>query len=130
MANDGTGTATDASPPPLGVVAALSRLALIGILLAAVVALFAYLGGWLTPHELTPSRFVDGFEEVNGVHSGFRRNHAKGVCVSGSFESNGQGTRLSKALVFQPGQIPVLGRFSLGGGQPKMADTPNAVRGL
>src|SRR6516165_1006617 len=115
MANDSTVTSGGA-PPPLGAVGALARLASIGVGLAAVVALFAYLGGWLTPHELTPARFVDGFEEVNGVHSGFRRNHAKGVGISGSFESNGQGAKLSKAAVFQQGTFPVIGRFSFGGG--------------
>jgi catalase len=108
----------------------LAKFALIGLILAAVVATFAYLGGWLTPNQLTPGRFVDGFEEANGVHPGFRRNHAKGVCVSGSFESNGNGVRLSEATIFEPGTVPVLGRFSLGGGQPDMADGPDAVRGL
>lgn len=116
--------------PSLGKAGTLTRLGLIGVILAAIVATFAYLGGWLTPNQLTPARFVDGFEEVNGVHSGFRRNHAKGVSVSGSFESNGNGVRLSKASVFQPGTLPVIGRFSLGGGQPDMADGPDAVRGL
>jgi catalase len=79
---------------------------------------------------LTPARFVDGFEHVNGAHAGFRRNHAKGMGVSGFFESNGNGARLSTAVVFRPGRVPVIGRFSLGGGQPYAADTPNAVRGL
>src|SRR5262249_11426448 len=54
----------------------------------------------------------------------------KGVNVSGSFESNGNGVRLSKAAVFQPCHVKVLGRFSLGGGQPTAADAPDAVRGL
>jgi catalase len=114
----------------LGKDSTLSRFALIGVALAAVAATFAYFGGWLTPNELTPARFTDGFEHVNGVHSGFRRNHAKGVGVSGFFESNGNGVRLSKALVFRPGRVPVIGRVSLGGGQPYAADTPAAVRGL
>src|SRR5262249_16842304 len=78
----------------------------------------------------TPARFTDAFEEVAGVHPGFRRNHAKGVGVSGFFESNGNGVRLSKAAVFRPGRVAVIGRFSLGGGQPHAADTPAAVRGL
>jgi catalase len=120
----------EAAPPRLGTASALARFALIGVVLAAVIGTFAYLGGWLTPNRLTPARFTDGFEEVNGVHPGFRRNHAKGVDVSGFFESNGNGARLSQALVFQPGRVPVLGRFSLGGGQPYVADTPGAVRGL
>ncbi len=46
---------------------------------------------------------------------GFRRNHAKGVCVTGWFESNGQAAVLSKAAVFKPGRIPVVGRFALAG---------------
>ncbi|HEV3144530.1 MAG TPA: catalase family peroxidase [Gemmataceae bacterium] len=120
----------EAGQPPLGKTAMVARLVLIGVILAAALGTFAYLGGWLTPNALTPARFVDGFEEVNGVHSGFRRNHAKGVGVSGSFESNGNGVRLSKAVVFQPGNVPVLGRFSFGGGQPDVADAPAAVRGL
>ena len=102
----------------------------VGAIVLAVAALFLYLGGWFSPGTLTPARFVDGFERVQGVHSGFRRNHAKGVAVSGFFESNGQGVRLSKAVVFRPGRVPVIGRFSLGGGDPYASDSPDAVRGL
>jgi catalase len=123
-------TSAQAARPRLGNVSALARFVLIGLVLAAVAGTFAYLGGWFTPSRLTPARFVDGFEQVNGVHPGFRRNHAKGVGVSGSFESNGNGVRLSQAAVFRPGRLSVIGRFSLGGGQPYAADTPNAVRGL
>jgi catalase len=118
------------SRPPLGTAGTVARLTLIGVALATVVGIFAYLGGWLTPHALTPARFTDGFEEVFGVHSGFRRNHAKGVGVSGFFESNGNGVRLSRAAVFRPGRVPVLGRFSLGGGNPSAPDTVSAPRGL
>src|SRR3984893_1805458 len=120
----------EAARPRLSKASTLARLALIGVALAAVAGTFAYLGGWFTPNELTPARFVDGFEQVNGVHSGFRRNHAKGVGVSGFFESSGNGVRLSKARVFQPGRVPVIGRFSLSGGQPYVADRPDTVRGL
>jgi catalase len=116
--------------PPLGKASTLARFALLCVVLAAVAGTFAYLGGWFTPNDLTPARFTDGFEEVNGIHPGFRRNHARGVGVSGFFASNGNGVRLSDALVFRPGRVPVLGRFSLGGGLPYAADTPDAVRGL
>src|SRR5437899_6271002 len=118
------------APPRLGRASTLARFVLIGVALAAVAGTFAYFGGWFMPNDLTPARFTDGFEQVNGVHPGFRRNHAKGVGVSGLLESNGNGVRLSKAAVFQPGRVPVLGRFSLGGGQPYAADAPDAVRGL
>src|SRR6202140_554548 len=116
--------------PRLSKAGTLARFTLIGVALAAALGTFAYLGGWLTPIELTPARFVDAFEQIDGTHPGFPRNHAKGVGVSGFFESNSKGVRLSKAVVFREGRVPVLGRFSLNGGQPYAADTPHAVRGL
>jgi len=116
--------------PSHGRAGKLARLALIGTALAAVPGTFAYLGGWFMPNELTLARFTDGFEQVDGVHPGFRRNHAKGVGVSGFFQSNGEGVRLSKAAVFERGHVPVLGRFSLRGGQPYVADQPDIDRGL
>src|SRR5262245_58815343 len=121
---------SETSQAHLGKGSTLTRFALIGVVLAAVITIFAYLGGWFVPNALTPARFTDGFEEVNGVHPGFRRNHAKGLGVSGVFESNGNGVRLSKATVFRLGRVDVIGRFSLGGGQPYIADKPDIVRGL
>ena len=121
---------TEKLPAPLSAGSMFARLAGIGVLLLAVVGTFLYLGGWFSPQKLTPARFVDEFERGNGIHSGFRRNHAKGVCVRGFFDSNGQGTRLSKAIVFQSGRVPVIGRFSLGGGDPHAADNLSTVRGL
>jgi catalase len=106
---------------------ALPRLCAIGATLIAVAGWFAYVAGWLSPGVLTQGRVVDRFEHVSGVHPGFRRNHAKGVCITGMFESNGQGVRLSKAAVFKLGRMPVVGRFSLGGGNPQMTDEPSAV---
>src|SRR5262249_13848935 len=108
----------------------MTRLALIGVAVAAVTGACAYFGGWFSTDELTPDRFTDRFEQMNGVHPGFRRNHAKGLGVSGSFESNGNGIRVSKSAVFEPGHVPVIGRFSLDGGQPYVADRPDTRRGL
>jgi catalase len=120
----------DVRRPRLGWAGTLGGFALIGVALAAVAGTFAYLGGWLTPKKLTPARFADAFEQVDGTHPGFRRNHAKGLGVSGFFESNGNGVRLSKASVFRQGRVPVIGRFSLSGGQPYAADRPEVARGL
>ena len=89
----------------------LPRLVLIGVVLLVVAGLFAYAGGWLSPHRLTPSRMMDAFQDDNGPHPGFRRNHSKGVCVSGWFQSSSAALSLSKAQVFQPGQVPVVGRL-------------------
>jgi len=110
--------------------ALLVRLAAIGVGMAGIVGLFAYAGGWLSPHTLSPASMIDTFEKVNGRHPGFRRNHAKGVCVSGYFDSNGRGVELSKAAVFLAGRVPVVGRFALSGGLPYVADAPSTVRSL
>lgn len=120
----------EARPTPLSASSKLARLGVIGFSILCVLGAFLYLGGWFSPHKLTPARFVDGFEKVNGIYPGFRRNHAKGVGVSGFFDSNGQGARLSKAVVFRAGRVPVIGRFSFGGGDPYASDTPAATRGL
>jgi catalase len=106
------------------------RLAVIAMVVGGIAGLFLYTGGWFTPHALTPAAMIDTFEHVNGIHPGFRRNHAKGVCVTGYFESNGRGVALSKALVFQTGRIPVVGRFGFSGGLPYVTDDPHTVRSL
>jgi len=110
--------------------AALVRLAGIGTVVLAIAAAFAGTAGWFSPGRLDPARMIDRFEAVNGQHPGFRRNHAKGVCLTGWFDSKGAGARLSTAAVFVPGRVPVIGRFALAGGLPMMPDGPNAVRSL
>ncbi|HUO35522.1 MAG TPA: catalase family peroxidase [Candidatus Acidoferrum sp.] len=129
MPSDATAP-TEKTPIPLTGGDKLARFAGVGIILLGVVGAFLCLGGWFSPNKLTPGKFVDGFQQVDGVYSGFRRNHAKGVCVTGFFDSNGNGVQFSKALVFRAGRVPVIGRFSLGGGDPYMADSAGAVRGF
>jgi catalase len=108
----------------------LARYVLVFLIVASVAGLFAYAGRWLSPHALTPARMIDGFEQANGAHPGFRRNHAKGLCFTGYFDSNGNGVALSRASVFFAGRIPVIGRFALAGGQPFQADAPHTVRSM
>jgi catalase len=92
---------------------------------------FAYAGGWLRPDTpLLPSRFADRFEHIYGRHDGFRRNHAKGLSATGTFVSSGAGAAICRAAIFQQGTVPLVGRFSLGGGLPDQADKPDTVRGL
>jgi catalase len=108
------------------------RYAFIVIVLAAVVGSFAWVAGWIhwpgSEPALTPARMIDAFENSMGKHAGFRRNHAKGVCVSGYFESNGSGATLSRASVFERGRTPVIGRFSAPGGNPAEDDADAPVR--
>ena len=108
----------------------LPKLALISLALVAITGTLPYSGGVLSAQEPTGDQFADRFEDINGIHPGFRRNHAKGIGVSGFFESNGNGIRLSSAAVFKPGRVPIIGRFSLDGGRPYEADTPDTRRGL
>ncbi|KAA0121156.1 catalase family peroxidase [Methylobacterium sp. P1-11] len=119
------------APPGMTGGALLLRLSAIGAVLAGTVGTFAYAGGWLAPGLVTPARVVDRFEAVNGPHPGFRRNHAKGLCVAGRFSGNGAGVRLSKAGMFAAGRVtPVEGRVALAGGQPYAADAEATVRSL
>jgi catalase len=108
----------------------LVRLGAIGAVMLSVAGAFAYVGGWLSPARLTQDRMMAAFQDANGIHAGFRRNHAKGVCVTGWFESSGQAAALSKAAVFGPGRVPVVGRFALAGGMPFQADAPATVRSM
>src|ERR1700722_16541149 len=70
----------------------------IAVVLGVAAAAFAYTGGWLTPHRLSPARFVDSLEvNAGGVHHGFRRAHAKGICVAGAFRATPEATACSRA---------------------------------
>ncbi len=103
----------------------------VGAFLAIDLGAVAYANNWIGPRAaLTRETFMEGFRRVYGLHAGFRRNHAKGVAVTGHFDSNGNGRELSSAVVFEPGRTSVMGRFSLPGGNPMVADTPDAARGL
>lgn len=109
----------------------LLGLGAVGAFLAVDLGAVAYANQWIGPHSgLNRKTFMEGFRRVYGLHPGFRRNHAKGVAVTGHFDSNGDGSALSAAAVFRPGRTPVVGRFSLAGGNPMMADAPAAARGL
>jgi catalase len=108
----------------------ITGLALVASAVVGVGGAVAYTAGWLSPGGLSQGRVIDRFEQVNGKHPGFRRNHAKGVCFSGAFDSSGAAQNLSRAAVFKPGSTPVFGRFALAGGQPYVADTPTAVRSM
>lgn len=108
------------------------RYILIVIVIAAVAGAFAWVADWIhwpgSEPALTPVRMIDAFEDSTGRHAGFRRNHAKGVCVSGYFDSNGNGAALSRASVFERGRTAVIGRLSTPGGSPAQDDADASVR--
>ena len=114
--------------PPAG--ASPGRLLLIAALVAGVAGAFAYAAGWFSPQRLTPAKVVDILAPTGGPVAGHRRNHAKGICFTGTFEANGAGAALSKAALFATGGHPVTGRFNLAVPTPTADDGTARVRGL
>jgi len=119
------------SPSPLRGARLVGASLLIAGVVASVVGAFAYVGGWLAPDRLTPARIVDQFQRNAGVFPGYRRNHAKGVCVTGYFQSSGEAARYSVAQVFAPGaRTPVVGRFAIPGSNPYAPDSSVPIRSM
>jgi catalase len=112
----------------------LILVAVLTLLGAGACVMFLEDSGWATPISLASpsgaSRMVDAFEAASGPHPGFRRNHAKGLCVTGRFEGNGQASEISSAVFFRAGSYPVIGRFSVAGGNPSANDTRGVLRSL
>jgi len=103
---------------------------LVGAPVLALGVAFSYTAGWLAPSRLSAQRIVDALQQNAGWHPGYRRNHAKGVCVSGYFESNGAAAAYSVARVFAQGRTPVIGRLAIPGGNPAAPDDSSPVRSL
>lgn len=108
----------------------LKALAIIGSVVGIAALAFAYTAGWLSPQRLTPEKLLSALQPPSGPPLGHRRNHAKGICFTGTFAGNGNGTALSKAQVFARGQYPVIGRFNIAGTDPHEPDPMAQVRGL
>lgn len=74
-------------------------------------------------------QLIDGLNAVFGKHKA-RASHAKGLCVVGRFAPSAEAASLSKAEHFLK-PVPIIGRFSMGGGNPKVPDNAKAApRGL
>lgn len=110
--------------------AVIGSLILIGGVLAVGAGAFAYTGGFLTPDRLTPTKLVSALAPPGGPALGHRRNHAKGICFTGVFDSNGKGAAISTAPMLASGQFPAMGRFNLGTPDPNAPDATVRVRGL
>ena len=77
-----------------------------------------------------PLAQVDALETLFGKQPTFRRSQAKGICASGYFIGNEAGRAVSGASVFKGDKVPVVARFSVGGGNPLASDKSRSVRGL
>lgn len=80
--------------------------------------------------QVDPSQMVDSFQNANGKFEGFRRSGAKGVCATAEFIGSAEGRALSTASAFSGKPVPVIARFSIGGGNPKAADNARSQRNM
>jgi catalase len=80
--------------------------------------------------EVTAPQMIEAFEGTFGVHPGQRRNHIKGTCAVGEFVGTSDAAALSRSALFSGKTIPVVARFSLGGGNPEVPDAAPAPRGM
>jgi catalase len=77
-----------------------------------------------------PDQLVDALNGVFGKHPGDRAAHTKGICLTGRFTPSPEAPSLSKAPQFAK-PVGIIGRFSLGGGNPQAPDNAqDNVRGL
>ncbi len=85
------------------------------------------------PQYMTPAKdpssqeILQAFDDVSGLHPGYRPAHAKGVLLSGTFKPSAGGMSLTKAPHLHRTSTPVSVRFSDFAGVPAVPDNdPNA----
>lgn len=101
----------------------------LGVIMVFFVLKIAYFSGVFNNQTVTAQQFVN-LQEGDKPLLGFRRAHAKGICISGSFISNGSLGEYSIADIFKEGETPFLGRFSISGNNPTAPDLKAPVRSL
>ena len=97
-------------------------------------ALFAFsqlfMVATINAQTVDPVKMVDAFEAAGGKFEGYRRSGAKGICATGEFVGSTDGRTLSTASAFSGQKIPVIVRFSVGGGNPKAVDNAKSQRNM
>ena len=74
----------------------------------------------------TPASIVDALKAVAGDPPRVRASFAKGRCVRGTYVPSDRAEEITKSRSFtRPSRV--LARFSVGGGNPEVADTDNLV---
>jgi catalase len=107
-----------------------ARFAFLTLASATSTAPMLALGAPAAGTEVTAPQMIDAFEGTFGVHQGQRRNHTKGMCAAGEFVGTADAAALSRSALFSGKTIPVVARFSLGGGNPEVPDAAPAPRGM
>ena len=80
--------------------------------------------------QVGPDQVVTAIEGAFGVTPGERRNHIKGTCAIGEFVGSKDAEHYSRSALFSGKPVPVVARFSLAGGNPKIPDTAKNPRGM
>jgi catalase len=73
--------------------------------------------------------FINLFEQLSGKQPGMRKAHARGLCATGSFTPE-QNAHFSAAALLSSGELPVIMRFSVGGGNPAADERAAGTRGM
>ncbi|ALZ74877.1 catalase family peroxidase [Rheinheimera sp. F8] len=95
-----------------------------------IVAMLLSLALPVSAESATAPEFIDTFAKIFGEHPGVRKGHAKGFCVAGDFQGAAAIQPYSKSVLFSGDTYPLLGRFSMAGGNPKAAENSRSPRGL
>ena len=75
-------------------------------------------------------RLVDAANSIFGSHPGKRAFHAKGFFCEGTFRAGAESASLTRAAHMQGQEVPILVRFSTGGGDPATHDGGHEARGM
>jgi catalase len=86
--------------------------------------------GFAQADQPSAEQVVTTMEKLNGVTPGARRNHIRGLCVSGTFAGAKSISSYTTSELFSGQEVPFVGRFSLAGGNPNTPDTAKSPRGL
>lgn len=98
-------------------------------LLSGILTFVAQLG-FAAEKEVTANQVISALEDTFGVHPGERRNHIKGTCASGEFIGLQAAQAYTRSGLFSGKPIPVVARFSMPGGNPKVPDSARIPRGM
>jgi catalase len=84
--------------------------------------------------SLTPEQALDVIERVSGHQPGYRRGHARGLVLRGTFQATPEARTFTVAEHFQGGAVPVLVRVSNASANvcaaDRMSDKEGRVMGL
>lgn len=73
---------------------------------------------------------VNAIEDLSGVHPGYRRAHAKGICCLAVFRPSGLAAQYTTAPHFQQQEVQAVVRFSGSSTDPAMADILSPAKGM